>query len=133
VLPPGPPGFGDHRVVLAPAFVEGGELLLGGLDVRGAVDRFQLGGDEFAVLVGDVAHRAADLVDDAGLHPGLGEDGLDRFWESGQPVDAAVEDVLCAALVEVVEHREPELRPSVSCHQIPRTSRSPSTVTPIAS
>ena len=48
-------------------------------------------------------------MDDAGLHPGLGEDGLDRLGKAGQAVDAADQDVLNAALVQVVEHGQPEL------------------------
>jgi hypothetical protein len=53
----------------------------------------------------------------------------------------ADQHVADAALVQVVEHGEPELgvlsgqnlAPSVSCHQTASASGSPSTVTPIAS
>ena len=48
-------------------------------------------------------------MDDAGLHPGLGEDRLDRLREARQAVDAGDQDVVDAALVQVVEHGEPEL------------------------
>ena len=37
------------------------------------------------------------------------EDGLDRLGEPGQAVDAADQHVLDAAVVQVVEHRQPEL------------------------
>ena len=47
---------------------------------------------------------------DAGLHPGLGVDGLDRLREPGEPVDAADEHVLVAALLEIGQHLQPELR-----------------------
>src|SRR3954454_13528879 len=67
-------------------------------------------GDALAVLVGHKAHRGADLVHDARLRPGGGEDGLDRLREAGQAVDAGDQDVLDAALLEFVEHAEPELR-----------------------
>ena len=40
---------------------------------------------------------------------GLGEDGLDRFREAFEPVDAADQDVLDAALPELGEHLHPEL------------------------
>ena len=43
------------------------------------------------------------------LHPGLGVDGLDRLGEPGQPVDAADEHVLDAALLEIGQHLKPEL------------------------
>ena len=48
-------------------------------------------------------------MDDAGLHPGLGKDGLDRFGETLQAVDAGDQHVADAAAVEVVEDGEPEL------------------------
>ena len=83
--------------------------MLGGLGVDGAVDGLEVAGDGLAVLVGDVAHRASDLVDDAGLHPRLREDGLDRLGEPGQPVDAGHEDVGDAAVLQIVEDGQPEL------------------------
>jgi hypothetical protein len=52
---------------------------------------------------------SADLVHDAGLHPGLGEDDLDRLRNAVQAIDAAHEDVADAAVGEVVEDGEPEL------------------------
>ena len=93
MLPALSPGGGDHRVLLAPLLVEGRKRGLGGVGVDGAVDGLQGGGHLLAVLVGDEAHAAADLMHDAGLHQGLGEDGLDRLREAGQAVDAADEDV----------------------------------------
>ena len=110
VLPAGPPTVGDHRVAGAPFLVEALELCERGFGVGGAVDRPQVLGQRPAVLVADVAHRGSDLVNDAGLHPGLGEDGLDRVREPGEAVDAGDQDVLDAALVEVVEDGQPELR-----------------------
>ena len=47
---------------------------------------------------------------DAGLHPGLGEDGRDRVREARQAVDAEDQHVTDAALVQIVEHGQPELR-----------------------
>ena len=46
---------------------------------------------------------------DAGLHPRLREDRLDRFGETLQSVDAADQHVADAALLQLVQHREPEL------------------------
>ena len=48
-------------------------------------------------------------MDQAGLHPGLREDGLDRLGEAGQPVDAADQDVGDAACLEVGQDLQPEL------------------------
>ena len=48
-------------------------------------------------------------MDDAGLHPGLGEDGLDGVGEALEAVDAGDEDVVDAAALEVVEDGQPEL------------------------
>ena len=49
-------------------------------------------------------------MDDAGLHPGLREDGFDRFGEPLQAVDAGDQHIGHTSAVQVVEHREPELR-----------------------
>src|SRR5687768_5939131 len=49
-------------------------------------------------------------MDDAGLHPRVREDGLDRFREALESVDAADQHVLDAALFELVQDGEPELR-----------------------
>jgi hypothetical protein len=88
VVPALPPGSGDHGVALAPGLVERGERLVGLVDVRGAVDRLERRGDLLVVAVGDVAQAGADLVDDAGLHPRLREDGGNRFGKPGEPIDA---------------------------------------------
>ncbi len=61
------------------------------------------------VAVGHEAQVGTHLVDQAGLHPGLREDGLDRLGEAGQPVDAADHDVGDAACLEVGQDLQPEL------------------------
>jgi hypothetical protein len=48
-------------------------------------------------------------VHDARLNPGVGVDRSDRVGEPGQAVDAGDQDVFDAALVQVVEDRQPEL------------------------
>jgi DNA-binding IclR family transcriptional regulator len=62
----------------------------------------------------------------------LREDGLDRLRETGQAVDAGDQHVGDAALAQVVRTASQNFAPSVSCHQIPSTSRSPSTEMPTA-
>jgi hypothetical protein len=47
---------------------------------------------------------------DAGLHPRLWERGLDRFGEAFEAVDAGDQDVLDAALLEIGQDLQPELR-----------------------
>jgi hypothetical protein len=49
-------------------------------------------------------------VHDARLHPRGREDGFDRLGEALEAVDAADQDVVDAAALEVVEDRQPELR-----------------------
>ena len=78
--------------------------------VDGGVDRPEVAGDLLAFAAGDVAEAVPDQVDDAGLHPRLGEHRFDRFGEPLEPVDAGDQDVLDAALLEVVQDLEPELR-----------------------
>ena len=62
-----------------------------------------------SVLVGHEPQRCADRVHDAGLHPRLRVDGLDRLREAAQPVDAADEHVLDAAGLQLGQDLEPEL------------------------
>jgi hypothetical protein len=68
-------------------------LTLGLLVVGGGIDLAQVTRHRLAVDVSDIAHRAADHVHDAGLHPCLGVDRGDRLRKPGQPVDAGDEDV----------------------------------------
>src|SRR5215210_7089407 len=110
VLPGVAPGPDRGWVALAPFGLEALELDERLVGVGGVVDRAQRGGDLLEVAVVDVAHARADLVDDAGLHPGLREGRLDRLGEALEAVDAADQDVLDAAAAEVVEHGQPELR-----------------------
>jgi hypothetical protein len=110
VLPALAPRLGDHRVLLAPLLVERVESGLCLLGVDGTVDRPEPGSYALAVLVGNEPHRAADLVNDACLYPRWGEHRGDRLGEPGEPVDATDEDVLHTTVVQVVQHREPELR-----------------------
>jgi hypothetical protein len=71
-------------------------------------------------------------MDDARLHPGVGETAS---IASGNPLRPSTRRMRmsstprrCGSLSTASQN----LAPSVSCHQIPRTSRSPSRVTPIA-
>jgi hypothetical protein len=57
-----------------------------------------------AVTVGHEAQALTHLVDQAGLDPGLGVDGLDRLREAAQAVDAADQHVLETALLELGQH-----------------------------
>ena len=109
VLPGVQPRLGDDREPLAPLLVESLKHLLGGVSVHGRVDRLQIAGDLLALLAGHVLQAMAQEVNDAGLHGGLGEDRLDRLGEALEPVHAADQDVLDAALLELGEHLHPEL------------------------
>ena len=86
------------------------ERRLGGVGVDGGVDRLQVAGDLLALAARHVLEAVADQVHDARLHRGLREDRLDRLGEALQPVDAADQDVLDAALLELGEDLHPELR-----------------------
>jgi hypothetical protein len=48
-------------------------------------------------------------MNDARLHPGLREHGLDRVGEALEPVDAGDQHILDAALLELGEVLQPEL------------------------
>src|SRR6056297_1071282 len=59
------------------------------------------------------AHGMAQEVDDTGLDLGLGKRRLDGLGEALQPVHDRDEDVLNAAVLEVVQNLGPELGPLV--------------------
>jgi len=99
---------------------------------RSLADRLQVLRDGPPVLVGYEAQALADQMDDAGLHPGVGEDSLDRFREALELVDAADQHVLNAALLELLQHLQPELGALDGLEPEPKTSRSPSRLTPTA-
>jgi len=110
VLPCVQPGLRDHGEALPPLLVEALELRVGVVSVQGGVDRFEVAGDLLALAPGHVLQAVADQMDDARLHDRLGEDRLDRLREPFEPVDAADQDVLHAALLELREDLHPELR-----------------------
>ncbi|KDM65083.1 hypothetical protein ACIDI_245c00020 [Acidiphilium sp. JA12-A1] len=47
-------------------------------------------------------------MDDAGLHDRLGKDGSDRLWPPLQAIDHSQQDVLDAAVLQLVHHPQPE-------------------------
>ena len=102
--------MGDHREPLPPLLIEGLELGLGGVGVDGGVDRLQIPGDLLALAPRDVLQRRADQMHDTRLDRRAREDRLDRLREPLQTVDAADQDVLDAAGLQVVEDLHPELR-----------------------
>ena len=40
---------------------------------------------------------------------GLGKDRVDRLWKAREAIDTSNQDVLQAAIVQVRQHREPEV------------------------
>ncbi|RFZ62462.1 hypothetical protein DL240490_03001 [Mycobacterium marinum] len=61
------------------------------------------------VLAPGVAERAADQVDDAGLHHGVGEDRAHRVRQSFEAVTDQEEDVGHAAVFQLRQHCQPVL------------------------
>ena len=123
---------GRARLAVAQAFVELVEHLAGGIGVGRRVDAPQLRGAALALPPGEIAQRLADEMDDAGLVDRLREDGVDRLGEAGQAVGADEEHVLDAAVAQLGQTLVQKRAPSVFSIQRPRQSRSPSSVTPIA-
>ena len=110
VLPCVQPRLGDHRKPLSPFLIEALELLGSGVGVDRVVDRLEVPGDLLALAARHVLQAVADQMNNTRLHDGLGEDRLDRLREPLQAVDAADQDVLHAALLEIGEDLHPELR-----------------------
>src|SRR4051812_26381236 len=112
--PGGAPQLADRRIRLAPLLLEllepGQRLGLGG----GGVDRAEVMGDLVPVLPRREPERVAEEVDDALLHhrvlPDGGDHGGDRVGEVFQPVADGDADVLDAAVLQLSQHLEPELR-----------------------
>ena len=133
VLPVGPPGLRDHRVWAAPGGVEASRARRAR---RRRWRRCRSGrsaaATRLAVAVVDVAQRGADLMHDAGLHPGLREDGLDRLREPVRPSTQQIRMSWTPRRCRSLRTASQNFAPSVSCHQIPSVSRSPSQVTPTA-
>jgi hypothetical protein len=77
--------------------------------VGGGVDRLEISRDLLALAARDEAQAVTDQMDDARLHPRLGEHRLDRLREPFEPVDAGDQDVLDSALFEVGQDLQPEL------------------------
>ena len=108
------------------------ELGLRGVRVDRGVDRLQVARDLLTLAPRDVFEAVTDQVHDARLHDRLRVDRLDRFGEPLQPVDAADQDVLNAALLEIGSTCIQNFAPSLAWNHIPSTSRSPSIATPSA-
>ena len=101
----------EVHLVLRPLLLHGYEGLHTRFFGGGAVNRFEVGAELFLLFVGNVLHGVADLVDDAPLNDGIGEDGFDGFGKSGETVHAADEDILHAAISDLGKNLHPEFCP----------------------
>ena len=119
VLPPVPPCLTDHGQLLPPLLLERLERHERLIGVDRGVDRFQVTDDGVVLPARHVLQRVPDQVHDARLHRRPGEHGLDRLGEPFEPVDAADQDVLDAALLEIGEDLHPELRALVGLEPHP--------------
>lgn len=73
------------------------------------VDRLQIGSHFLEVLVGHIASRISDLVNNAFLDFGFWIAGSDHLREVTQVVYTDDEDILNPAISEVIQNTEPEL------------------------
>jgi hypothetical protein len=74
------------------------------------VDRLEVPRDLLALAPRHVLQAVTDQMNNTRLHDGLGEDRLDRLREPLQAVDAADQDVLHTALLQIGQDLHPELR-----------------------
>jgi len=95
---------------LTPLLVEGLERRGGRVGVDGGVDGLDVPGDLGPVPLRGVLERVPDQVDDAGLHDGLVEHGVDALRHALEPVADQVEDVRHAAVLQLGQGVDPVLR-----------------------
>src|SRR5665213_1466434 len=109
-VPVAAPALRDRRILLAPrTLCEGVERGLAGLGISRAIDGPQRLRHALAILPGDKVHGMADQVDDARLDDRLRENGVDGFGEALQAIDDGNENVLGAAVLQLVHDAQPEL------------------------
>src|SRR6478736_1834551 len=105
------PELGDRRVLGAPYLGELGEAFFGrGFGCRG-VDRADVLGDLIPVPARRVAKGVAQQVDHACLHDRAGPHGVDRLRQPFEAVADHDAHIGSTAVLDLGEHREPELRP----------------------
>lgn len=128
------PQAADRGVGLAPLVVELLERPPARLAGWGDIDRFQIGRDLSPVALRGVAEGVADQVDHAGLHDRLAEHRADGVGQSFEAVADDEEDVFDAAVLQLGQDLEPELRrfPATVTGPDPRMSLWPARSTPIA-
>ncbi len=109
-LRPGPsPALADGGIAGAPGTgLEDRQCLLGRLGAGRAVDFLQRRRQTLAVLPRDEVHRVSQQVDDARLDDRVGKHRGDRLGKTLQAVDDGEQDILGAAVPELVHDPEPE-------------------------
>ena len=78
--------------------------------VNGAVDCLERRGHDLAILVGYEGEALAEQMNDAGLDDRLREHRGDRLREALQAVDDGEQDIVDAAVFELVHDAQPKLR-----------------------
>lgn len=73
------------------------------------IDLPQVSGHRLPFFPGHIPERVPDLVDDALLDVGPGEDGLNRLGDPLEVVDRKDENVLDTPVFQLIEDREPVL------------------------
>ena len=86
VVPVAPPAFDHLGVAFTPLLIQAIEGVFGPVAGGGLVDGFKVYHEVFAVRVGQVLLRVADLVDDAELDVGLRVDRPDGIYKARQVV-----------------------------------------------
>jgi hypothetical protein len=76
----------------------GGEIVLRPVDV------LQRRGDGFAIFEGRKIQRIPQQIDDARLHRCLRKDGPNGFWKAFQAIDHGEQNVLGAAVFQLVQN-----------------------------
>ena len=101
-------GMNQH-VDLSPFFLHCLQLCQGCCLCRGIIDRFEISGKFLKVIIIHILEGIAQHVDDAPLDLCLRVYGLDRVLKSRQSVHTEKQDILHAAVLQVIEHPQPEL------------------------
>ena len=103
------PGTDSYRVFVSPSFTQLNQVHFSLFSCCRLIDKLQVGHKRLAVFPGDVLQTVANLVDDAALHLGLREDGLDGLAETVQPVNTGQKDIRYAPVLQVGQDAQPEV------------------------
>ena len=103
------PGADGNRIFVTPLFSQLAEMGFSTFTSGSLIHLLQIEHESLAIRPSDVLQAVANLVNDATLDLGLGEDGQDRFFETAQSIHAGDENILHAATLQISDDTQPKV------------------------